>query len=528
MVLQPGSMESIGGFELVRRLGSGPRAEVFLGRSQPTTSPGGSQSAAVKLFRPTTPLAEISKEIGALERARSDHLVRLIDIASAPDGTPALILGLLGATRLSDVVIATRCLSAGEVVTATVPIVGAVMQLHRAGVSHGGIRLSNIVFDHRGAPVLVGFGRARLIAERDIRASTTAFPSTRADDIGFGADLADLAVVIRAVCAASDAHTGSVFDHLDQLRQATDPVEWTAELEDLLHDLGLGEPVRFDGPTTARPTITPPRDPAGVSVPAELGERRSALLETRAGRVPAWIAALGLPDAVIDVLQTPVVATIRRLSAALGAVRRPFWWAAGAVAVVLITSTVLIPQGAPSSARADPATHPSRITTHDAGDTSTAQPDRPDDTPDPVDTPDATDAGGSGGPRAEVMGDDPAVALDALLRVRSGCFDKRSVECLTTVDQAGSAAWDIDRSSITRQETGEDFQPLMMRATGITLSDRLGDSAILSATDVDSSLVLTVLVIRDEEGWRIRDIIAPLPRAHEASSLSSTRIPYTA
>ena len=502
-------MESIGGFELVRRLGSGPRAEVFLGRSQPTGSPGGSQSAAVKLFRSTTPLAEIGREIEALGRARSDHLVRLIDIASAPDGTPALILGLLGARRLSDVVIATRRLSAGEVVTATVPIVGAVVDLHRAGVSHGGVRLSNIIFDHRGAPVLVGFGRARLVAERDIRAGRTVFPSTRADDIGFAADLADLAVVIRAVCAASDAPTGPLFDHLDQLRQAPDLLRWSAELEDTLHDLGLGEPLRLDGPTTVRPEVMPHTGAGAVAVPAEFGERRSALLEIRASQTPAWIAALGLPDAVGQLLQTPVSATIRRLSTAIGAVRRPFWWAAGAIAIVLITTTVLIPQGAPSSARADPATPSSRSTTGSVGDTSTAPPERTDDAPTPVNTPDAPNVVDSASSRAEVMGDDPAVALDALVRLRSRCFDARSVECLTTADQVGSAAWDVDRSSITRQNTEADFQPLLLAAAAITLSDHLGDSAILSATDLGSTLVLTILVIREEEGWRIRDIIAP-------------------
>ena len=62
---------------------------------------------------------------------------------------------------------------------------------------------------------------------------------------------------------------------------------------------------------------------------------------------------------------------------------------------------------------------------------------------------------------------------------------------------------------ITRREAGEHSTTPLARAGAITLSDRLGDSAILTATDTDTGIETTVLMMRGETGWRIRDIIVP-------------------
>ena len=515
-------MESIGGFEVVRRLGSGPRADVFLGRNQTRTASGPDQAVAIKVYRPSTSDVEIQREIRALSRAASDHLVRLIDVATTPDGTPALILGPVGIRKLSELVVMSRRLTAGEVVTATAPLVDAIAGLHRAGVSHGAVHAANVMFDQRGAPVLVGFGSASVVESARPHAGDQLLLSASEGVRGVATDLADLAVVIRCVGAASDADTTRVCAHLDRLPFAPDPAAWCAELEDALHDLAPGEPVRFDEgmahsqeahaqearahEVSALEAQTKPGGEASDAVQS-LGERRAALIEMRAGQTPAWILALALPDTAVALLQTPVRGLVSALGKGLRNVRRPFWVVAGSTMVVLVASLVLIPQNTTSSARAGQGT--------DSAARASAPPRS--DLSEPAPIASLVKPSPSIGEvsslleeaSVQITGDDPVVALEALLVGRSRCFEQRSILCLDAVDQPGSAVWEMDSTVITRREAGELSTTPLARAGAIILSDRLGDSAILTATDADTGTEATVLVLRGETGWRIRDIIVP-------------------
>ena len=515
-------MESIGGFEVVRRLGSGPRADVFLGRNQTPTASGPDQVVAIKVYRSSTPDSEIQHEIRALSRSASDHLVRLIDVATTPDGTPALILGPVGVRKLSELVVMSRRLTAGEVVTATAPIVDAIAGLHRAGVSHGAVHASNVMFDQRGAPVLVGFGSARVIEPARPRTEDQPLVSASESVRDVATDLADLAVVIRCVCAASDADSTRVRAHLDRLPFASDPAAWCAQLEDALHDLAPGEPVRFDGGRVPSQEVlahgaraikvsaheAQPKPGEEASDAAEsLGERRAALIEMRAGRTPAWILALGLPDTAVALLQTPVRGLVSALGSGLRNVRRPFWVVAGSTMAILVASLVLIPQNTTSSARAGEETgSASRAIAPSRSDLVEPEPIAPLAEP-------GSSIGEDSSPEEKasvrIAGDDPVAALEALLVGRSRCFDQRSILCLDAVDQPGSAAWEMDSTIITRGALGKHSPTPLARAGGITLSQRLGDSAILTATDAETGTEATVLVMRGETGWRIRDIIVP-------------------
>ncbi|HEY9498695.1 MAG TPA: protein kinase, partial [Terrimesophilobacter sp.] len=154
-------MESVGGYRLVRSLGSGARAEVWLGH-------GGSGGevpaiAAVKVFRPGVPIDSVDAEIEALGRTSSRHLVHLDDLATTPNGLPCLILQRLSARNLGRLLAGNRALEPGEAVTILAPLALAVAELHRVGVAHGALRPSAVLFDEAGAPVIAGFGSARLI-----------------------------------------------------------------------------------------------------------------------------------------------------------------------------------------------------------------------------------------------------------------------------------------------------------------------------------------------------------------------------
>ncbi|MEO6505770.1 MAG: hypothetical protein ABIW36_03480, partial [Terrimesophilobacter sp.] len=121
-------------------------------------------------------------------------------------------------------------------------------------------------------------------------------------------------------------------------------------------------------------------------------------------------------------------------------------------------------------------------------------------------------------PQAEaIVGDDPVEATRQLLQARAGCLHGRAAGCLDGVDQKDSAAMDNDTRIITSGEgtasatrVGEIQAPedLLFPIAGATLVERLGDGALVSVTLFGSGTApVSVLVVRTESGWRIRDVL---------------------
>ncbi|HUG50972.1 MAG TPA: hypothetical protein VLZ78_08240, partial [Terrimesophilobacter sp.] len=73
--VQDAGVDTIGGYRLVRLLGFGARAEVYLGHAG-TSASGAPRMAAVKLYRPDVDRHSIDTELEALSRADSPHLLR--------------------------------------------------------------------------------------------------------------------------------------------------------------------------------------------------------------------------------------------------------------------------------------------------------------------------------------------------------------------------------------------------------------------------------------------------------------------
>jgi eukaryotic-like serine/threonine-protein kinase len=91
------------------------------------------------------------------------------------------------------------------------------------------------------------------------------------------------------------------------------------------------------------------------------------------------------------------------------------------------------------------------------------------------------------------------------------------VLCLDGVDQEGSAALDGDRQVIrSLQEKGTATRERSLTGATVELSQRLGDSALMTVTATtgptttdakeDKSEPTSLLLIKSEAGWRIRDL----------------------
>jgi hypothetical protein len=118
--------------------------------------------------------------------------------------------------------------------------------------------------------------------------------------------------------------------------------------------------------------------------------------------------------------------------------------------------------------------------------------------PAPVETP-AHD------PPSAVTQDDPLAALGELLTRRTECFRDLSVLCFDDVDEQGSAALDHDRAAVNAlMADGE--QPVLIGAGGATIVERMGDSVLVALAP--GSEPASVLLLKGEAGWRIRDYLA--------------------
>jgi eukaryotic-like serine/threonine-protein kinase len=122
--------------------------------------------------------------------------------------------------------------------------------------------------------------------------------------------------------------------------------------------------------------------------------------------------------------------------------------------------------------------------------------------------------------RAAIAGDDPVVAASALLRLRLECLREQSEICLQGVNQAGSIALAADLSELRRRVAlpGAGAWPGGAAADAPppeppTLVERLGGTAVVSVPPAllgDASPdapPASLLMIRSEAGWRIRDVL---------------------
>lgn len=473
-------MEMVGGYRLLRKLGEGERAEIWLGHA------GRSEDvlAAIKLYRLETASASIDQEVEALARASHPHLLTLLDISTAPDGRPCPILPRLSTTSLGRVIADRSTLEVGELVTAAAPLTSAVAELHRVGVAHGRIDPASVLLDRRGAPVLAAFGKASLVGDFPADESGSSLTAVRrANEPRMVADLHALAALVSALASRTTTAPG-LADFLVWLGSAEPDDGFLDRLSDRLFDLAPAVPLRR--------TDAPARMAAGLPARAvPVGEPVSsvavATVRPRAGTVfAAVVARLRGRDRSMD----PVAAFWTRVRQVAAPVRRPVWIAGAAGLVALLIALVLIPVTAKSDV---PAATPSSVSTSGAG---SSGPSGAGKTPDPA----ALDA-------PVIHGDDPVAAARVLIALRRKCIAALSALCLSRIEQSDSAALDADRYFLRLLQGGGTVKDRRLDETGAVLVERLGDSAIVGlGPETDTGYPASVLVVKTGAGWRIRDL----------------------
>ncbi|MGW0708281.1 endo alpha-1,4 polygalactosaminidase [Streptomyces sp. NPDC002643] len=155
MPLRPGDAESIGGYTLTDRLGSGGMGVVFLGRS------ASGRQVAVKVVHPPYAQDEefrtrFRQEIAAARQVSGAFTAPVVD--ADPDAEQPWMATLYVPGRtLSDVVAKDGPLGRGELRTLALGLVEALRDIHRVGVVHRDLKPSNILMAEDG-PRVIDFG----------------------------------------------------------------------------------------------------------------------------------------------------------------------------------------------------------------------------------------------------------------------------------------------------------------------------------------------------------------------------------
>lgn len=464
-------MQSAGGYRLVRLIGEGDRAEVWLGHA------GADGIAAVKILRDDLGPAGLDAEIMALERARSRHVVDLLDVGTDARGRPCLILARLPGPSVAGLLGARARLEPGELVTIAAPVVATVAELQRRGVAHGALSARSVLLDEEGAPVIVGFGGARVVSAAADRPLS---PAAIEEDPALRADR-DAVLGFVAGVAASTGETGApLLGWLSENREAEGVLD---ALVDRLHGFAVARPVSSRDPAVVVPSVR--YVPVSTSPPPQQSTRGI-------GRILADLVEEGAGGALMP-----------RLRAALGRVRRRVWIVGAAGAVAMILAFAVIPAASPSDAA--PVPTPKNAAPRAPVGTSTARARPAPPQPIPEESADGTPAEGSTPHETAPTPaeDDPVEAARHVLVERMHCLRLHSVACLDDVDQPGSAALTEDRAHIA------DTRSIPPVPRELALVERLGDTAIIGVGELTSKggYPTSVLIVKTSVGWRLRDTI---------------------
>jgi hypothetical protein len=500
--LPRGGPALIAGYRVLRRLGSGDRADLYVGVAPARTDPPGPEvhgpepSAAptavvLKVFHPGTEDLSVEREVRALSTLTPGRLTTLFDVGTLPDGRTCLVLEQLTGGALSGILAVRRHIHPGEAVTILAPVASALAELHTIGLMHPAVSLSNILFDSSGRPVLTGLGELRALPAAG-RGRPEAF------DIVHGR----LAQVVRAVLDQVDPGDPAPTARRDLDRWCAVPDARSAarapgELEHLLFSWAEAAPVRLGqaravggGPQPSGDWFRrPPADDPAVL--EHVGTVHTVAGESRAGRIVDGLVSRARAVAGRLRESHPVAALTALLPSGIRFRRGPLVLAALLAMVTAgLALTALGQGGSPDSAGARPAASPEPAEASGNPSAEPAEPTRAD-----------TDG-------AAVTGDDPVTAVPALLRIRTRCLDEVSVVCLDGVHQSQSAALAAD-SHVLRlfQQGGGAPEREDLSSWAANLVERTGDVALVSLQAPDAERQpASVLVVKGEAGWRIRDV----------------------
>ncbi|MFF0317833.1 serine/threonine-protein kinase [Micromonospora sp. NPDC005252] len=184
----------IGRYRVVRRIGSGAFATVWLGADDALDA-----SVAIKVLADNwsyhADLRErFEQEARIMRRTDSSLLVRVLDVGELPDGRPYLVMPYAAGGTLADRLVSGP-LPVREALLIAADIASAVTVLHEAGVLHRDLKPSNVLFQpaaDRDRVLVADLGLAKALANASgftIAAGTPGYMPPEQATAGGGLDI---------------------------------------------------------------------------------------------------------------------------------------------------------------------------------------------------------------------------------------------------------------------------------------------------------------------------------------------------
>jgi serine/threonine protein kinase len=490
---------TLAGYRVVRKLGAGERAVVYLGHS--LGSDDAEPSAALKVFGADVEDSSIAAEVAALSAARSAHVVRLVDVAAGTGEPRCLVLERLSGGSLSALLRERASVRAGEAVTILASVARGLEDLHRAGFAHGRVTLATVMFTETGRPVLIGLGHAVVAGE----------PSN-------ASDYGQLGIIAQALLSRVDREgraeaIDAMVEWLAMAHGGHIPSRRAGELEELVFAIAQPVPVRLRTRSRGSPGRPVPETPRGAHATTHIDVAHATTLADGAH-------ATTLAEVVRAAIDgRPLRLVLGTLAERVRPRRRLLWFSGALAAVLVALALTSLPSGRADSLGAGSARGSPVPTGSSVGSAESSAPGSAPGSPDssPVSSTGASSSGVSGSSKTSAADDDPVAATAALLVARTRCLAEASLACLEGTDQIGSALLDADQSTVARarggtaKPAGSDYARYQA-----SLIERTGNSALVGLTPPSTgsgataspgnSKPASVLVIKGEAGWRLREI----------------------
>ncbi|MFF2369263.1 hypothetical protein [Agromyces sp. NPDC058110] len=523
----------VAGYRIVRRIGAGERAEVFLAtarRAEPPTDARGSAGPAdgrtppappaesplvvLRIYRERVDDRSIALELDAMHVAGDAGMPALLDVAMTGEGARVAVVERIGGVGVAQL-IRERSLEPGEAVTLVAPVVAGVSRLAAAGFVHTRLSPGDVQLDSIGRPRLLGLGALRRLPTDDPGAAH----ALRRES------LTVLTEYVEQVAAA--VRPSGVFDGPIALARAALEarpfVPFEAELERAV--FGAASPA----PVSGLPPAREPRLPARVLAPitaepvAHQAAHPDARPRRRSGVVGGLLELAELPPPVLGQLAESadvdrLGAMGRRASAWFSGRRRPLVVAAliGSAALVLLLTAVPSADGAGVGSTGgagvpDAASVGSAPDEGDTDDASQSAHGSSEDSSHEADAKAAPDGDGNGdgdgadGAPGGAGPDDAVAAARELLLAREACFADLDPACLASYVQAGSPLADADWERVlAARDGGAGIRPLDVGR--IELVTEMGAAVLVRVAGLDDAEPASLLMVRNEAGWRLREI----------------------
>ena len=162
--MTPAAVGQLGRFELVRLLGKGAQAKVWLAHD-----PRLDREVALKLLDPGADAVAVSQwlhEARAVSRLTHPNIVPVFEAAEEHD-QPYLVFEYVDGPTLAQARVGKKPMGAREAVQLMLGVLDALAAAHETGVVHRDLKPSNILLGSDGRPRVMDFGIAARVAQRD-------------------------------------------------------------------------------------------------------------------------------------------------------------------------------------------------------------------------------------------------------------------------------------------------------------------------------------------------------------------------